>query len=83
MQTKTALIMSLIVASMAIAFAGVIAHPALADKSSGQRGVDRADAAIHEHQGPHSNTDQRFHFGTCQGGFGAGGFLLITSLANL
>ena len=74
MQTKTALAMVLIAASMAIALASVIAHPALADKSSGQQGVDTADAAIHEHQGPNSNTDQRFHFGTCQGGFGAGGF---------
>jgi hypothetical protein len=74
MKTKTALVMSLIAASMAIALASIIAPPALADRTSGQQGVDTADAAIHEHQGPNSNTDQRFHFGTCQGGFGAGGF---------
>ncbi|MFL6473286.1 MAG: hypothetical protein ACJ71H_20850 [Nitrososphaeraceae archaeon] len=59
---------------MAIALVSIIAPPALADRTSGQQGVDTADAAIHEHQGTGSNTDQRFHFGTCQGGFGAGGF---------
>jgi hypothetical protein len=74
METKTALVMALIAASMAIALASIIAHPALADKSSGQQGVDTADNAIHTHQGTPSNTDARFHFGTCQGGFGAGGF---------
>ncbi|MFL6325236.1 MAG: hypothetical protein ACJ72C_10800 [Nitrososphaeraceae archaeon] len=69
MKTKTALVMSLIAASMAIALASIIAPPALADRTSAQQGLETADDAIHEHPGSGSSADQGFHSGTCNGGF--------------
>ncbi len=74
MQTKTALVMSLITASMAIALASVIAPIAVADKSSGSTnfGLETADKKIHENTDSTpqhlSQQDLNFHVGTCQGG---------------
>jgi hypothetical protein len=41
---------------------------ALAAKSSGSNGLERADQNVHENTGPGSPQDIRFHEGTCQGG---------------
>jgi hypothetical protein len=72
MKTKTALVMSLIAASMAIALASVIAPIAVADKSSGSNGLETADKKIHENTDSTpehlSQQDLNFHVGTCQGG---------------
>jgi hypothetical protein len=51
-----------------------LAIPVLAEKSSGQQGVDRADEAIHDNPNALEHADEGFHQGTCSGGFGAGGF---------
>ena len=72
MNTRTYFAIFLIAAS--IAMATVTLAPAFADKDSGYNGVDKADSAIHDHQGANSKTDQNFHKGTCSGDFGAGGF---------
>ena len=73
MNRKTT-VLAIAIAIAAIPFITIQTQTSFADKESGQQGVDRADQAIHDHQGPNSKTDQNFHKGTCSGGFGAGGF---------
>jgi hypothetical protein len=58
----------LIAASIAIGTTSSIATPALADKSSGDNGLDKADQKIHDNTGFASPQDIRHHEGTCQGG---------------
>jgi hypothetical protein len=75
LNTRTYFAIFLIATSIAIATVSLA--PAFADKAPdhpGYNGLDKADSAIHEHQGANSKTDQNFHKGTCSGGFGAGGF---------
>lgn len=67
MNTKTYLAIFLIAASIAVATTSV-ATPALADKSSGDNGLDKADQNIHDNTGFASPQDIRHHEGTCQGG---------------
>lgn len=73
MNTKL-VFLALAVSALAIAATSVLntATPAFADKSSGDQGVDQADESIHENAP--SDTDPKFHEGTCSGGFNAGGF---------
>ena len=73
MQTKTALIMSLIAASMVIALAAILATPALAEpkEKTTTKGLSTADNAIHNSQqgtGFVSKADIEFHTGTGQAG---------------
>jgi hypothetical protein len=69
MKSHTYLAIFIIAASIAIGTAS-IANPALADKSSGQNGLDKADENVHENTpgGFAGDQDIRFHEGTCQGG---------------
>ena len=58
----------LIATSIAVATTS-IATPVLADKSSGQNGLDKADENVHENTPGEFAGDQdiKFHEGTCQG----------------
>jgi hypothetical protein len=74
MQTKTALIMSLIAASMVIALATILATPALAEpkEKTTTKILSTADNAIHNSQqgtGFVIKADIEFHTGTGQAGF--------------
>jgi hypothetical protein len=68
MNTGTYLAIFLIAASVAVATTS-IATPVLADKSSGQNGLDKADKNVHDNTpgGFTGDQDIRFHEGTCQG----------------
>jgi hypothetical protein len=68
MKSITYLAIFLIAASIAIGTVSS-AVPALADKSSGSNGLDKADENVHETPGGFAgDQDIRFHEGTCQGG---------------
>jgi hypothetical protein len=74
MNTTRLVLLTLAVSSLAIVAASNVlntAAPAFADKTSGQQGVDKADEAIHNAP---PQADENFHEGSCNGGFGAGGF---------
>jgi hypothetical protein len=71
LNTRTYLAISLIATSIAIGTTTSIATPALAGKSSGDNGLDKADVNIHDNPGAPffgSPQDIRHHEGTCQGG---------------
>jgi hypothetical protein len=68
LNTRTYLAIFLIATSIAIGTTTSIATPALADKSSGDNGLDKADVNIHDNTGFGSQPDIRHHEGTCQGG---------------
>jgi hypothetical protein len=70
---RTYLALFLIATSIAIGTTTSLATPALADKShksSGDNGLDKADANVHENTpgGFAGQQDIRHHEGTCQGG---------------
>ena len=68
MKTHRYLAIFLIATSIAIATTP-IATPVLADKSSGQNGLDKADENVHDTPGGFAGKqDLKFHEGTCQGG---------------
>ncbi|HJT47605.1 MAG TPA: hypothetical protein VJ729_05430 [Nitrososphaeraceae archaeon] len=52
----------------AITVMSTITPAALADKSSGSNGLEKADQNVHENTGGLSKQDFNFHVGTCQGG---------------
>jgi hypothetical protein len=68
MKSHTYLAIFVIAATIAIGTVS-IANPVLADKSSGQNGLDKADPNVHDTPGGFAgDQDIRFHEGTCQGG---------------
>jgi hypothetical protein len=68
LNTKTFLAIFLIAGSIAIGTTTSLATPALADKSSGSNGLEKADANIHDHFGAGTDKDVHWHIGKCQGG---------------
>jgi len=70
LNTRTYLAIFLIATSIAIGATTSLATPALADKSSGDNGLDKADVNVHENTpgGFAGQQDIRHHEGTCQGG---------------
>ena len=67
MTLQNAVVIFLIATSFAIASVSAT-NLALADKSSGSNGLEKADDKVHENTGPVSDQDIKFHEGLCQGG---------------
>lgn len=68
MKSQTLLAIFLMATSIAIVIVST-ADPILADKSSGQNGLDKADENVHDTPGGFAgDQDIGFHEGTCQGG---------------
>jgi hypothetical protein len=69
LNTSKYLAIFFIATSIAVATTS-ITTPALADKSSGSNGLDKADQNVHENTpgGFAGDQDIHFHEGTCQGG---------------
>jgi hypothetical protein len=57
-----------IVVGLIIGTVSMTTRPASAGKDSASKGLEKADVQVHEHTGPVSKQDIRFHEGTCQGG---------------
>lgn len=67
MKSYMRLAIFLIATSIAIGLMS-ISNPVLADKSSGQNGLHKADENVHDTPGGFAgDQDIRFHEGTCQG----------------
>jgi hypothetical protein len=67
LKTRTYLAIFLIAASIAIGTTTSITTQASADKPD-KTGLEKADENIHEHFGPGTDKDIKWHEGICQGG---------------